>query len=174
MGDQGVIEVICESPAPSLTSINEGPEQKGYQAAALLERLMAGEAPPREPILVAPTGLVPRLSTDSYAANDPMVSLALRHIAEHGHEKMEVPDVVAAVVTTRRTLERKFQASLGRTIAEEITHLRLERAKRRLVETDVSLKDVALSAGFPTANHFTKVFSRVEGISPTQYRAERQ
>jgi LacI family transcriptional regulator len=166
--------LMCESPAPSLTSIDMGHKRKGYQAAALLERLMAGEAPPREPILVAPAGLIPRQSTDSYAADDPLVSLALRHIAEHGHEKMEVPDVVAAMATTRRTLERKFRASLGRTIAEEITRLRLERAKRRLVETDAPLKEVALYAGFPTANHFTKVFSRVEGISPTQYREERK
>jgi AraC-like DNA-binding protein len=71
-------------------------------------------------------------------------------------------------------LKRKFRASLGRTIAEEITRLRLERAKRRLVETEAPLKEIALSAGFPTANHFTKVFSRVEGISPTQYRLERK
>ena len=105
---------------------------------------------------------------------DPLVSLTLRHIAEHGHEKMEVPDVVAAMATTRRTLERKFRASLGRTIAEEITRLRLERAKRRLVETEAPMKEIALGSGFPTANHFTKVFSRVEGISPTQYREQRR
>ena len=166
--------LYCESPAPSLTSIDMGHKQKGYQAAALLERLMSGEAPPREPILMPPAGLVPRQSTDSYAADDPMVSRALRHIAEHGHHAMEVPDVVTAMATTRRTLERKFRASLGRTIAEEITRLRLERAKRRLVETGAPMKEVALDAGFPTANHFTKVFSRVEGISPTQYRVDHQ
>ena len=166
--------LMCESPAPSLTSIDMGHKQKGYQAAALLERLMAGEATPSEPILVPPAGLIPRQSTDSYAADDPLVSRALRHIAENGHKAMEVPDVVTAMATTRRTLERKFRASLGRTIAEEITRLRLERAKRRLVETDAPLKEVAMDSGFPTANHFTKVFSRVEKISPTQYRAERK
>ncbi len=178
-GDVAIIgrgneNLMCETPSPSLTSIDMGHRQKGYQAADLLERLMAGKAPPREPILVPPAELVPRQSTDSYAADDPLVSRALRFIAENGHEAMMVPDVAAAVTTTRSTLERKFRASLGRTIAEEITRLRLERAKRRLVETEAPMKEVALDAGFPTANHFTKVFSRVEGISPTQYREERK
>ncbi len=57
---------------------------------------------------------------------------------------------------------------------EEMTRLRLSRAKRRLVETDTPLKTVAAESGFRTANHFSKVFTRVEGITPTQYREERQ
>ncbi len=43
-----------------------------------------------------------------------------------------------------------------------------------MVETDAPMKDVALGAGFRNADHFYKVFARVEGIPPTQYRDERQ
>ena len=63
---------------------------------------------------------------------------------------------------------------MGRSIAEEITRLRLSRAKRRMVETDTPFKTVAIESGFRNANHFSKVFTRVEGLTPSQYREARQ
>lgn len=165
---------ICSSPSPSLTSIDLGFGQVGYRAAAMLDSLMSGHRPPPGPELVAPAELVPRQSTDVYASKDALVARAMRFMAENGHRRIQVKHVAAAVATTRRTLERRFRESMGRSIASEITRLRLQRAKRRMVETDASMKDVALEAGFRTADHFGKVFSRVEGISPTQYRDDHQ
>ena len=63
---------------------------------------------------------------------------------------------------------------IGRTIADDITRLRLERAKRRIVETETPMKDVAIDAGFRNADHFYKVFTHIENIPPSQYRVERQ
>jgi LacI family transcriptional regulator len=165
---------ICDAPPPTLTSIDLGYAQVGYRAAALLDRLMNGEAPPEGPELVAPAGLTPRQSTDSFAAEDPLLSRALRFIAEHSHERIEVKHVAAAVAINRRTLERGFRDSLGRSIAGEIMRLRLERAKRRMVETDVPLKRVAEESGFSNANQFYKTFTRVEGMPPSRYRKEHQ
>jgi len=162
--------VICASPAPTLTSIDLGYTQIGYQAAELLDRLMDGEPPPEGPRWIEPAELVPRQSTDSYAVDDPLVGRALRFIAEHGNEPINVQAVADELPTVRRTLERRFRETLGRTIAEEITRLRLERVKRRLIETDEPLKVVAMASGFTSANQLYKVFLRIEGISPQQYR----
>ena len=165
---------ICSAPSPSLTSIDLGFGQVGYRAAAMLDRMMSGRRPPTEPELVPPAELVSRQSTDVYASKDALVARALRFIAENGHRRIQVKHVASAVATTRRTLERRFRDSMGRSISGEITRLRLQRAKRRMVETDASMKDVALEAGFRTADHFGKVFTRVEGISPSQYREDHQ
>jgi LacI family transcriptional regulator len=165
---------ICGAPSPSLTSIDLGFGQVGYRAAAMLDRLMAGGAAPVEPELVPPAELVPRQSTDAYAASDPLVARAMRFIAENGHRRIQVKHVAAAVATTRRTLERRFREAMGRSIAGEITRMRLQRAKRRMVETDAAMKDVAIEAGFRTADHFGKVFTRIEGVSPSIYREGRQ
>ncbi len=165
---------LCNSPEPSLTSIDMGFGKAGYQAAALLDRLMSGGEPPATPELIAPAELVPRHSTDVYASEDLIVARALRYISENSHRRIQVDHVAAAVATTRRTLERRFSEFAGRTIADEITRLRLERAKRRMVETDAPMKDVATDAGFRNADHFYKVFTRIEGIPPSQYREERQ
>ncbi len=103
-----------------------------------------------------------------------MVARALRFIAEHGHEPITVDDVVAATPTSRRSLERRFQKAMRRTISEEITRLRLERAKRRLAESDDALKNVAADSGFSSLNHFYRAFVRLEGISPKEYRKQRR
>jgi LacI family transcriptional regulator len=167
-------DVICTSPPPTLTSIDLNCKQIGYQAAALLDRLMDGEAPVDEPLLIPPAELVPRESTDSHAVDDSVVARALRFIAEHGHESITVDDVVAATPASRRSLERRFQKAMRRTISEEITRLRLERAKRRLAESDDALKNVAADAGFSSLNHFYRAFVRLEGISPKEYRKQRR
>ena len=165
---------ICDSPPPSITSIDLGYAQIGYRAAAMLDRLMNGEPPPTAPELVAPAALVPRQTTDLFSVEDPLVEQAMRFIAEKAYKPMNVKDLAVAMATTRRTLERRFRQATGVSIATEIARLRLERAKRRLLETDESMKTVARQSGFRTADHFYKVFTRVEGIPPTQYREERR
>ena len=166
--------IICDSLPPTLTSIDVGFAQIGYQAAARLERLMNGEPLDKLTHLIPPTKLVPRQSTDLYACNDTTVSNALRFIAENSHRKIAVEDVVRAVTTNRRGLERRFKASLGKSISGEITRLRVERAKRHLAETDFTMKEVAAASGFRDADHFYKVFNRIEGTPPTSYREKHQ
>ena len=165
---------ICSSPPPTLTSIDLGFEQVGYRAASLLDRMMKGAKPPKIPELVPTVELIPRQSTDSYAADDPIVSGALRFIAESAHQPIKVADVANETGINRRTLERRFNESVGRSIAGEITRLRLARAKRQLVESGSPLKTVARDSGFRNTDHFHKVFARAEGITPTQYRKERK
>ena len=165
---------ICSSPPPTLTSIDLGHEQIGYRAASLLDRMMKGAKPPKIPELVPTVELIPRQSTDSYAADDPIVSGALRFIAESAHQPIKVADVANETGINRRTLERRFNESVGRSIAGEITRLRLARAKRQLVESGSPLKTVARDSGFRNTDHFHKVFARAEGITPTQYRKERK
>ena len=161
---------ICSSPYPTLTSIDLDYELIGYRAASKLDEMMNGGESSKLIEYSPPKGLIPRQSTDSLAADDPLVANALRFISENGHERILVDDVVFSSGTNRRTLERKFRASMGCTIAEEISRLRIERSKRLMMETDDSFKSLAMDLGFRNADHFSKVFSRFENITPSQYR----
>lgn len=165
---------LCASPYPALTSIDLDCELIGFRAAAKLDEMINGMSEAETLEYSPPKSLVPRQSTDSQAAEDPVVAKALRFIAENGQERIQVNDVSAAVATTRRTLERKFRDSLGRTIAEEIARLRIVRAKRLMIETEASFKGMAVDLGFRNADHFCKVFSRVEGMTPSEYRNQRR
>ena len=165
---------ICSSPYPSLTSIDLDFELIGYRAAARLDELMDRKGSSSSIEFSPPKGLIPRQSTDSLAADDPFVANALRFISENGHKRIQVDDVVFSSGTNRRTLERKFRASMGRSIAEEISRLRIERSKRLMMETDASLKSLAVDLGFRDADHFSKVFSRIEKMTPSQYRKKKK
>jgi LacI family transcriptional regulator len=165
--------VICAHPEPSLSSFDVGYERVGYEAAALLDRLMDGKSAPTAPILVEPAGLVVRRSTDAYVVDNPEVAAALRFVAEHSHEAIRVDDVARHVHATVRSLRRHFHAATGRTITNEIARLRLERAKRLLVESKEPIKQVSRDCGFADAAYFHRVFLQAEGVSPGEYRRRR-
>ena len=101
---------------------------------------------------------------------DRLVAEAVRLIWTNGERSITVSDVVEQFPVTRRSLERRFQRVLGRTIHDEISRCRLERAKQLLVETDEPIKAIALAAGFPSAQHMSRVFRSIEGIAPARYR----
>ena len=165
--------LTCTRPEPSLSSFDLGYERIGYEAAALLDRLMDGKPAPQAPIRLEPKELVLRRSTDIYVVNNPLVAAALRFIAEHSHEGIRVEDVAAHARATVRSLERHFREALGRTMMDEIARLRLERAKRLLVESDEPIKHVANNCGFGTLRHFHWAFLQAEGMTPGEYRRQR-
>jgi LacI family transcriptional regulator len=167
-------ETLCEQPRPTLSSVELGYDRIGYEAARLLHSLMDGEVPPSAPILVPPTGLVVRESTDFFAVDDPLISAALRFIASSSHTNIGQEDVARAVNTEVRTLQRRFRKHLGRPIAREVRRVRLERAKRELAQTERSLKEIARDVGFGEAMRMYEVFRRELGVTPSQYRRERQ
>ncbi|MBT3199770.1 MAG: substrate-binding domain-containing protein [Phycisphaerales bacterium] len=163
--------VICLAE-PNLTSIEIGYERVGYRAAELLDQMMDGAPAPTEPILVEPTNLIPRQSSDALAVEDPLVAQALRYTSENSHKMIRVNDIANAVHVNRRTLERRFRSVLGRSVTDEIMRLRVERVKRLLVETKTPLKIMAIEAGFGDGAHMLAIFKRIEGTTPSAYRRE--
>lgn len=167
-------ETLCAHPRPSLTSIEIGYDRIGYAAAELLDRLMDGDAPPAEPLRLAPHGLVVRESTDFTAVDNPTVAAALAFVAANAHRRIGPDDVAAAVGTEPRTLQNYFRKAIQRPIASEIRRVRIERAKRELAQTDRPLVAVARAVGFGTVQRLYEVFVREVGVAPGAYRAQRQ
>ncbi len=166
---------LCLLASPSLTALNMGYRQVGYEAAALLDRILLGKRKGGRKILrLEPHALLPRRSTDATNVEDPLVAKAMRFILEHTHQPIKVSDVAAAVATTRRTLERRFREILTRTVMQEITRCRIERLKRRLAESNTPIKILALDSGFNSARVLYETFVREEGMSPSAYRAKRR
>ena len=162
--------LICNSPYPSLTSIDKNYEEVGYQAAKVLESTMQGKELSFEIKWCTPKGIIPRQSTDSYSSDHPNVSKALRFISESSNSRIKVNDVVNAVATNRRTLERNFREFTGRTISKEISRMRMERAKRLMIESNLSLKELSAELGFRNSDHFYKSFLQREGMTPSKFR----
>ena len=79
-----------------------------------------------------------------------------------------------AVGTEQRTLHNYFRKVLNRPIAVEIRHIRIERAKRELAQSRRPLAEIALAVGFGDNQRFYEVFQRELGMSPSDYRKQRQ
>jgi len=179
-------ETLCEHARPTLTSIEMGYDRNGYEAARLLDKLMNANAKSgrrkraqpqetsAEQILIPPQALIVRESTDFFAVDNETVADALRFISEHSHRPIGPDDVAQAVHTHPKTLTNRFHEHLGRTIAKEILRVRIERAKRELTLTDQSLNAIAKGVGFGDRKRLYEVFKRELGVTPKQYRNQRQ
>jgi len=165
-------ELVCRANVPPLSSITLPLELVGYEAAVLLERLMAGEDVPAEPKLLPVSSVSRRKSTNVVPIPDPDVAAAVRFIQAHAGEWIGVPEILLAVPINRRSLERKFRQYLGRSPLEEIRRLRLELAKKMLANTDLSMPIVARRSGFSEAKQLSLVFHETIGITPTAYRQQ--
>lgn len=163
--------LLCEACLPPLSGITSSSEQSGYQAAALLDRLMRGKRPPRRPILIEPTSVIPRRSTDTLAIDNADLAQAIAFIRTHAGESIRVSDVLRRVPFSRRQLEQEFHRVLGRSPAQEIRRMHLQRARRLLAETDLSIPDVAASSGFNSPEHFARSFRAQFGRPPLKYRS---
>lgn len=163
-------DLLCEACIPSLSGLALTSERIGYEAAGLLERLMNGHRPPKAPILLEPTGVVTRQSTDTLAVDDPDLAKAVAFIRSRAADPIQVKDVLRAVPVSRRWLERRFHEFLGRGPAAEIRRVHLDRAKQLLVDTNLSIPQVAAACGFGSPERFSQVFKAEIGRSPLKYR----
>jgi LacI family transcriptional regulator len=166
--------LLCELCDPPLTSVVPNMERIGYEAAELLDRLMAGGEAGFEERMIPPLGVVTRLSTDVLAIDDARVATAVRFIRQHACEGITVRDVLEQIPLSRTALERQFRRYLGRSPQAEIRAVQLKRVKQLLAETDLKMERIAELAGFDHPEYLCVVFKRELGRPPGQFRREAQ
>jgi LacI family transcriptional regulator len=162
--------LLCDLADPPLSSVICNSRRNGYEAAALLNRMMSGESVPPEAHLIKPLGIETRQSTDILAIDDPDVAIAIRFIREHACRGIDVSDVLQQVPLSRRVLESRFRKILDRTPHQEITRLRIDRVKQLLAETDLSLSEIASRTGFQHDEYMTVAFKKQVGMPPSKFR----
>jgi LacI family transcriptional regulator len=166
------IEFICETAPVPLSSINLNFERMGYEAAARLDRLMRGEAPPKRPVVVPLHGLMARKSTDLLAFRSERLVKATRYIREHFREPITAADVVRFSGVSRQVLQKLFRRDIGHSILDVIMRSRVDEAKRMLLKTDCKLDLVAERCGFGNRLRFHRTFCRLAGRPPARWRQE--
>lgn len=163
---------LCNLATPPLSSIDVNCERIGYEAAALLDRMMKGKRAPCLPVYLEPRGIVVRQSTDVMAIDDPHVMQAARLIRSHACAGESVGQLLQQVPVARSALFRRFKQLLGHSPKEEVTRVRMERAKELLRETQLSVADVADRTGYAESKYFIEVFNRTIGMTPLRYRRQ--
>lgn len=81
-----------------------------------------------------------------------------------------VPQVVTRAAIPERTLKRRFKAATGMSLIEYTQNLRIEEAKHLLESSPKPVDDVSTEAGYEDASFFRRLFKRLTGLTPSQYR----
>lgn len=164
--------MICESLRVPLSSVNHDLERLGYAGSGLLDGLMNGIIVPGNPIIIPPRGVTERQSTDALAVTHEAVRLALEFMRRN-HARMIGPEDAARVSGRPRSyLEAEFRKLFKHSMRQELACIRLKCAKSLLIETDLSVTEIAARSGFNTAQYFNNVFRRETGLTPLSYRLE--
>ncbi len=163
-------EIVCGLHWPPLSSIALNTQEAGYTAAELLDKMIRTGKNETTQITVEPLRVISRHSTDILAIEDEDVAQALRFIRQHARDLIQVDDVVDAVPLSRRQLYNRFQETLGRSIYQEIRRVRMNHAAAMLVETNLSISEIAHSLGFTDLKNISRCFSHEKQMTMLAYR----
>ncbi len=163
-------EPICAIADPPLSSVVPDHERVGYEAAALLDRVRAGEVGAGAAVYIPPVGVVARQSSDVLALADREVAEAIGFIREHACLGLGVEEVCRKLALSRSTLQRRFRLLLGHTVHDEIIRVRLQR--RRSCSPRPTCRSRWSPRGVGSATRSTSAQSSARGLgqTPAGYR----
>lgn len=95
---------------------------------------------------------------------------ALAFIAENADRQFSFSELCQEIGYSRAYIGKEFKTRTGTSVFEYVTNFRITRAKRLLIDTQLSVSDVAFHVGYTDSNYFTNVFKSRVGISPRTYR----
>ena len=157
----------------SLSSVGQGTKSMGYAAAKLLDKMLNGTrwSPAQLPrILIPPTQVYARQSSDYEGVDDPYVVHAMHFIRQNACKGIKVEQVLDHVGVSRTNLEARFKLQRGHSIHQEIHQAKLERASYLLENSELPISDIADVCGYPSIQHLYSVFKKAYNKTPKEYR----
>lgn len=96
---------------------------------------------------------------------------AVAYLEAHLDEPLTPHDLARAAGLSESHFRRVFRTWAHRSVMTYVNETRVTRARKLLAEPDASIKEVARRVGFADPYHFSRVFRRIDGLSPSQFRA---
>lgn len=163
-------KMICLLSDPPLSSINQNTIKGGYEAAKLIDSLIDNPQLPWKDIVVEPTYITTRTSSDIYSTSNPYVSKVIDFIHKHISEKITVDMLVELVPISRRSFETLFREVVGDSIYGYILNLRIDKFSAELISTDKPIINIALDLGYVDYKNISRQFKAQKGCTPSEYR----
>ena len=160
-----------DSRLADISSVEVDFEGAGYTAAKMLAKLMEGACRP-SCATFGPLLVLRRRSTQGRGSRDPDILGAIDIIRREACDGLTAAKLAARFHGSRKHFERRFRLVMGHSILDEILHVRFEKAKTLLVQTDLPLDDIAAQCGFGTETNLRKHFHLRDGTSPRQWRRD--
>ena len=100
------------------------------------------------------------------------VKRSLEFLRQNYDRDVRIREVAAAVNVHPGYLQRIFKAQTGKTITEQLTELRMEKAKILLRQTDIPVSDICDYVGIGSRQYFHQLFKQYAGVTPVEFRAD--
>ncbi len=97
----------------------------------------------------------------------------IRYVDNHYTEKILVADIAQHFHVDLNYLSRLFKKKTGGNLKDYLTQKRLEKAKYLLDNTELKIYEISEASGYPDYFYFTRVFRRITGVTPSEWREER-
>ena len=112
-------------------------------------------------------------SVDHLLSEDHALMKSISYIHERYFEKITIDDLTRIAHISRSTYIEKFKEICKMTPSAYLTKIRIESAAGMLLNTNLSIFEIAYRTGFYDASHFTKIFTQTYNLSPVKYRNEK-
>ncbi|CAH0528828.1 XylR family transcriptional regulator [Vibrio hippocampi] len=163
----------------SLSSVGQGCQQMGYNAAKKLHRLInlhekgdeqAINKMKQSRLLVSPVKVYERQSTDYQALKDPYVIQAMHFIRHNACKGIKVDQVLSHIGISRSNMEGRFKEERGHSIHQEIHNAKLTRACTLLKSSSLPIAEISELCGYPSLQYMYTVFKKNLEKTPKEYR----
>jgi AraC-like DNA-binding protein/ligand-binding sensor protein len=105
-------------------------------------------------------------------AEPPVITRAKEYINEHQTEDLRLGQVARAVHTSTFYFCKMFKKVTGINFTDYLSRVRIEKAKNLLLNPNLRVSEIAFEVGFQSLTHFNRVFKKILGQSPTEYRGQ--
>lgn len=96
----------------------------------------------------------------------------LKYIEDNLNENLSIEDITKQTYISKTSLYLLFKKNFNMTVSEYINSQRIKRAIKLLKTTDLDIENISLEVGFSSQSYFSKIFKKINGISPIQYRKD--
>ena len=120
--------------------------------------------------ILLPFLMLPETSLRKTAENSERFDEVLRYIGTHYMDFLQTPDLARMMHMNRNNFSMAFRKEFGVSPKEHLTNTRIENAKKLLLTTDLTIKEIALQCGFRDDFFFYRIFKKYIGQTPVQYR----
>ena len=105
-------------------------------------------------------------------AEPPVITRAKEYIQEHQTEHRRLGHVAKSVNTSTFYFCKMFKKVTGINFTDYLSRVRIEKSKNLLLNPNLRVSEIAFEVGFQSLTHFNRVFKKILGQSPTEYRAQ--
>ncbi len=105
-------------------------------------------------------------------AEPPVITRAKEYIHQHEADDLSLGEVAKAVNTSSFYFCKLFKKITGLNFTHYVSRVRVEKAKNLLLNPNLRVSEIAFEVGFQSLTHFNRVFKKIIGQSPTEYRAQ--